>query len=78
MRRRYEIGESLDYHEENSKSVKPKMNIYKVPFYTGIIVLIYLGLLFGLALYFENQLPVALMVKDEVRNVFFTLIYVSI
>lgn len=65
MKRRYELNDNLNYEVEN-RGVKQKMNIHQVPFYIGIIILLYIGLLFGVVWHFENRLPTPLMVKDEV------------
>lgn len=66
MRRRYELPSNSDYQEETKDGVKPKMSIYQVPFYIGICILLYIGLLFGIVWHFENKLPTGLMIKDEV------------
>lgn len=68
MRRRYELAKNSEYQEENFDNVKPKTSFYQIPFYLGIIVLLYIGLLFGVVWHFENDLPTPLMVKDEVSK----------
>lgn len=68
MKRRYDFSSNLQSHGEDK--VKPKTNIYQVPFYIGIIVLLYIGLLFGVVWYFEHKLPTPLNVNDEVSTFF--------
>lgn len=72
MRRRYELPNNTDYQEESKGGMKPKISIYQIPFYIGIIILLYFGLLFGIVWHFENKLPTPLMVKDEVSILFVT------
>lgn len=73
MKRRYELNDDLNYEVEHI-SVKQKMNIHQVPFYIGIVILIYIGFLFAIVCYFENTLPTPLMVKDEV-SIFYYFLY---
>lgn len=65
MKRRYDLGSSLSDQDE-IKGVKTKISIYQLPFYVGLLILAYIGILFSIACYFENRLPTPLTTKDEV------------
>lgn len=66
MRRRYELAESSNIEDKNDERFKRKISIHQVPFYVGLIILVLIGVQFGIVWYFEHKLPTPLMVKNEV------------
>ncbi|KAJ8924322.1 hypothetical protein NQ315_007115 [Exocentrus adspersus] len=69
MRKRYELADDSDNDQLEDlgpeKSNSRRSSIHSVPFYTAIIVLIYLVLLYGCVNFIDNRLPTPLTVADE-------------
>lgn len=66
MRKRGELPKDWD---DGSLSIdKPKNSIHSLPFYFGIIILVYISSLIGIVYTIDNILPTALNVTDEKNN----------
>nr|CAH7768334.1 unnamed protein product [Callosobruchus chinensis] len=72
MRKRYDFEQRESEHDlsldSNFPTEKSRHSVHSIPVYAGVLVILYLVLLYGLVIYLNGRLPAALDVQDESEN----------